>query len=102
MLNRHAKANNKYINEQYDSNLPNSYLMYYDMNNMDGAAMRHYLPYGEFEWMDNINFCCSDFLNSSDESEACYIFEVDLEYPLELHEAHKDFRLCLIKLNFKI
>lgn len=53
--NRYAKVNHKYMNEQYDSNLPNSYLIYFDINYMDGAAMRHYLVYGEFEWIVNIN-----------------------------------------------
>ena len=51
---RYAKANNKYIND-YDPKKPPTFIIYLDVNNLYGWAMRKYLPYGEFEWLGNIN-----------------------------------------------
>ncbi|XP_053595337.1 uncharacterized protein LOC128667793 [Microplitis demolitor] len=67
--NRYAAANNRYMGEDFDPSKAESYLMYYDVNNLYGAAMSMPLPTG-------------------------YILEVDLEYPEELHELHKDLPLC--------
>lgn len=92
--NRYGEANNKYLGEDYNPTEPESHLMYFDINNLYGAAMRMYLPYGNFEWMLEIDFYQIDILNISDESNVGYIFEVDLEYPTKLHESHKDFPLC--------
>ena len=70
---------------------PESYLKYYDVNNLYGYVMGQHLPYGGFEWVTNHN----DFdINTPDDSPHGYILEVDLECPRHLHKEHKDFPLA--------
>ncbi|XP_044748775.1 uncharacterized protein LOC123309638 [Coccinella septempunctata] len=86
---RRAHANNKYI-PNYDPSKPENYLMYFDINNQYGWAMSQYLPYDGFEWVDsNI-----DVAQIADDAPEGYILEVDLEYPKELHDIHKDLPFC--------
>ena len=95
---RYCRANNEFV-EGYDSSKEKSFITYWDVNNLYGAAMLKYLPYDEFEWvdkseMDGINFNCV-----SAESDVGYFLEVDLEYPSELHELHNDYPLAPEKLR---
>ena len=87
--NRHAKANNKYMNEKYDKSKESVFIEYLDANNLYGWAMSKYLRYGGFR-------CSStdiDVLNISDDSSKGYILEVALSYPKELHNYHSDLPL---------
>ncbi|KAF7988912.1 hypothetical protein HCN44_007222, partial [Aphidius gifuensis] len=72
-MNRYAKANNRYMGDKYNPEEEESYIMYFDVNNLYGAGMSQYLPYG---------------------AEIGYILEVDLDYPKYLHEWHKDLPFC--------
>ena len=66
------------------------------MNNLYGWAMRGYLPCGGFKWLISAdNF---DINSISKNSPIGYIFEVELEYPEELHVLHNDYPLALEKL----
>lgn len=58
--------------------------------------MSQRLPIGEFQWVSESEriFNTSSILNLSDDSDIGYIFEVDLHYPVELHEKHNDFPFC--------
>ena len=90
--NRYAKANNRYMESNFDPNLPESYIIYFDINNQYGAAMSEFLPYRNFEWLED--FSMIDFLNIPDNSSVGFILEVDFEYPEQLHDSHKDLPLC--------
>ena len=60
--------------------------------------MSQYLPYSVSKWLnkETSDFC----LNSiSENSSIGYVLEVDLEYPSELHELHKDYPLAPEKLE---
>ena len=97
ITHRHAKANNKYCNG-YDENLPNSYIMYLDANNLYGTAMSDYLPYGEFKWVEHENF---NIKTMNDDDNVGYFLEVDLEYPKELHNLHNDLPVAPESINIK-
>lgn len=88
---RHSVANNKYVSD-YDSTKESNYLIYLDVNNLYGYVMSQYLPYKNFEWVENIeNF---NFNAVEDDSPLGYILEVDLEYPSTIHDHHNDFPFC--------
>jgi hypothetical protein len=90
--NRYAKANNKYMKECYDVSKDSTYLMYFDVNNLYGAAMSQCLPYGNFEFMEKFNV--EEILNTADDSCTGYILECDLDYPIHLHNLHSDLPLA--------
>ena len=93
--------------QSYDTNEPSKFIAYLDANNLYGWTMSQYLPYSEFNWLNqkeiekkdqnqikfkfclNTNECNFIEENSSDG----YILEVDIEYLDELHELHNDYRL---------
>lgn len=89
---RYVKANNKYMDE-YDSKSESKYLMYLDANNLYGYSMMQRLPISDFQWCGN-EFSTEDILKISDESLMGYMFEVDLDYPKQLHDSHKDYPFC--------
>ena len=74
---RYAKANNPYCKE-YDSQKPNSYLMYLDANNLYGWAMSQILPTHGFRWLNDEEIEKLDIENLRDDDEDGYIFEVNL------------------------
>ncbi|KYN28493.1 hypothetical protein ALC57_02085, partial [Trachymyrmex cornetzi] len=85
-------ANNKYNVSSYDPSEPSMYLMYFDVNNLYGWAMSESLPYGEFQWVDDIERF--DVMSVSSDSVIGYILEVDLAYPQSVHDAHVDLPFC--------
>lgn len=89
---RYSKANNKYM-EDYNPENASKYLMYLDANNLYGFSMMQHLPISNFEWCKQ-EFNDKQILNIADDSSIGYIFEVDLEYPQDLHDEHKDYPFC--------
>ena len=91
-IHRYAKANNKYM-KNYDKNIESSYLEYLDANNLYGWAMSQKLPVDGFEWIEEDDLLKFDkkFIKNYDEnSDKGYILEVDVEYPKNLFNLHKD------------
>ena len=85
IAHRHARANNKYM-KSYNPEKPTSYILDEDANNLYGWAMIQPLPYASFRWVEPKYYGIG------------YIYEVDLEYPEELHHLHNDYRLAPEKI----
>ena len=83
IAHRQAEANNKYM-KNFDPIKFISYIMYLDANNLYGWAMSQPLPYGNFRWVN------ADGVIPKREGVG-HIYEVDLEYPEELHDPHNDY-----------
>ena len=89
---RYAKANNKYM-KNYDKNSESSYIEYLDANNLYGWAMSQKLPVNGFKWVkqEELSKFNEDFIKNYDENgNIGYFLEVDIDYPKELFNLHKD------------
>lgn len=87
---RNAKANNKYL-ESHKTDEPNSYLIYLDCVNLYGFAMMKPLPTNNFCFLkDDEIMKINNIMTISDKSDRGYILEVDLEYPIDIHDDHSD------------
>ena len=54
-------------------------------------TMSQKLPVGGFKWNKNMLKFNKDFIKNYDEdNDKGYIFEVDVEYPKNLHDLHRD------------
>ena len=80
---RYAKANNKYM-KNYNPEDDSSHIMYLDANNLYGWAMVQPLPCAGFRWVEPKHY-------TQKEPGIGYIYEVDLEYPEELHDLHNHY-----------
>ena len=67
------------------------------MNNLYGWAMSEYFPYGRFKLLKNV--AGIDVNSITERSTIEYFLEVDLEYPVELHELHNGYLLAPEKLT---
>ena len=89
---RYAKANNKYM-KNYNKDIISSYLMYLDANNLYGWAMSQKLPVNGFKWVEKSRLSRFNerfIKNYNENSDIGYFLEVDIDYPKELFNFHKD------------
>ena len=101
----------KLMGSQYDPRKPTSYIKEVDANNLYGWVMSQEMPDGNFKWL-SVDECrdMEQLLNYADnriaifdtglfdhqeneEDKKSFIFEVDLEYPPEVHERDDDYPL---------
>ena len=95
---KEAKANNKYMNDDYDEQKPSNYINYLDANNLYGLAMSMKLPIGELKWIKKI-LTEKMIMDWRENDDNAYILEVDLEYPKEIHDLTSDYPFCPENMN---
>ena len=93
ITHREAKANNPEVPD-YKLHELNSYIQYYDANNLYGWAMSQPLPTGDFKFLELEDFYNIDFARIPDDAKTGFMLEVDLHYPPELHDLHNDLPLA--------
>ena len=98
IANRYGEANDKYMKE-YNSEKSSKYIHYLDAKNLHGWATSQYLPTGGFKWLTpkQLNKIMSKTMLP--DNKKGYIFEVDLDYPQELHELYNDYPLAAEKMK---
>ena len=70
-----------------------SFIEYLDTNNLYGWAMSQILPVNDFKWIkkEELSKFNEDFIKNYDENgNIRYFLEVDIDYPKELFNHHKD------------
>ena len=90
---KEAKANNKYMMDDYNANRPSHYINYLDANNLYGLAMSMKLPIGKLKWIKKI-LTETMIMDWNENDDNAYILEVDLEYPQEIHDEQADYPLA--------
>lgn len=81
----------------YDEQAQSKYLMYFDVNGLYGWTMMEALPISDFEWIDNISL--NQILMTEDDAEYGYFLQVDIDYPIALHDIHNDYPMCSQKMS---
>ena len=75
--------------------------MYFDANNLY-LVMFQKLPMNGFKWKKNVSKFNEQFIKSYDEdSNKTYIYEVDVEYPEELHNLQINLLFLLERMKIK-
>ena len=89
-----------YINKRYSKASKNVNILYLDMNNLYGCAMRQYLPINNFKWVKDIDKIEQKLMRIKNNSSTGCVLEVDLEYPQELDDIHNYYPLAPEKLTY--
>ena len=93
ITHRYAEANNRYT-PNFDSSKPSTFILSLDANNLYGYSMVQQMPTSSFKWLTGDELIGLNVMSLSKDSDVGYIFEVDLNYPMRLHDAHNDYPLA--------
>lgn len=95
-VSRVVEANNEMCPNGMNEDEPRSVILSYDVNGLYAWAMCQSLPYKEFVFIDPTSFDMEGYLASKPDGRNSYgfLFEVDLDYPSELHDLHRDLPLA--------
>ena len=103
IVKRFAKANNPALGEEYNPNLPTSYIIYLDANNLYGWAMSQFMPFKDFRWLKSDDWEKIDWTVQRDDQPIGYFIECDLLYDKSFHDMHNDYPLApeRMQMNFE-
>ena len=93
----HATANNEFL-PNYNPDDPASWILF-DDNNLYGHAMSHPLTTGNFKFLSPKEIKEFDIAKTAATEEVGFILEVDLKYPVHLHESQNDYPLATEKIK---
>ena len=92
---RHFVAKNKHLSE-YQPSEDSTFALCVDANNLYGGVMQmNMLQVGEFAF--NVEITLNEIFNTPNDASVSYFLEVDLNYPVHLHDDHADFPLAPTK-----
>ena len=74
--------------KSFDPKQESKHIIYLDANNLHGNGMSEFLPISGFKRIDRKEFDLNKYTSQGS------ILEVDLEYPKELRELHKNYPLA--------
>ena len=97
---RQFKANNKYLKD-FDDSKPSTFIHYTDSNNLYGLGLSSKMPIKVFRWLTQEEVDDFDVQDTDADGDTCYILEVDLLYPDELHDSHNCYPLAVEKRVIK-
>ena len=90
--------------KDYDKNKDSSYLKfkYSNINILYGWTLLQKLLVNDFEWVEDISEFNENFIKSyNEESDQGYFFEVDIQYPKNLHNLHNDLPFLPEKMKIE-
>ena len=88
------------MGEKFDPEKVSSFLQYLDANNLYGWVMNQPLPTGGFKWVNDLSrFTPEEIGRLVKHGSKGYLLEVDVKYPKELHDLHKDFPFMCEKMT---
>ena len=95
-VHRYARANNKYMGENFNPKEDSRFLQYLDANNLYSWAMSQHLPTGGFRW---VNVDPNEIGELAKRDGIGYLLEIDVSYPQELHDSHNNLSFMCEKMK---
>ena len=98
-VKRNAMANNMYMKDLYNPDELSIYLQYVNANNLYGWAIVQNLPTHRFKWKKVEDFKPKKIDELVKKDKRGYLLEVDVQYPIGLHENHNELPFLVEKMK---
>ena len=95
---RHALANNEFI-PNYNPDDPTSWILFVDANNLYGHVITQPLSTGKFKILSSKEVEEFDISKTAPTDDIGFFLEVNLKYPVHVHESHNDYHLAAEKMK---